>query len=173
MITDILQVLLWDCGLLKTANSYLWKLKYTIDAFVVEFDSASLTNWKHLIVGYCAITELQYVYCSYPTALSMVASGAVNVKPLVTHRFKLEESLQAFEVARTGAGGAIKVMIACSKWWRRVVFKTQAKSNLGYCEDYLDHIQQSFLRVLLMLLLFVRSTCWSWCLIYCCYTAGF
>jgi len=45
----------------------------------------------------------------------MVASGAVNVKPLVTHRFKLEETVKAFEVARTGAGGAIKVMIACSK----------------------------------------------------------
>jgi len=59
--------------------------------------------------------ETHCIYYSYPTALSMVASGAVNVKPLVTHRFKLEESLQAFEVARTGAGGAIKVMIACSK----------------------------------------------------------
>jgi len=45
----------------------------------------------------------------------MVASGAVNVKPLVTHHFKLEQSLEAFEVARTGAGGAIKVMIECSK----------------------------------------------------------
>ena len=39
----------------------------------------------------------------------------MNVKPLVTHRFKLEESLEAFEVARTGAGNAVKVMIACSK----------------------------------------------------------
>jgi len=53
--------------------------------------------------------------CSYPIALSMVASGAVNVKPLVTHRFKLEQTIEAFEVARTGAGGAIKVMIECSR----------------------------------------------------------
>jgi len=45
----------------------------------------------------------------------MVASGAVNVKPLVTHRFQLEQCLEAFETARTGTGGAIKVMIACSK----------------------------------------------------------
>jgi L-iditol 2-dehydrogenase len=52
---------------------------------------------------------------TYPTALAMVASGAVNVKPLVTHRFKLEETLEAFEIARTGAGGAIKVMIKCCK----------------------------------------------------------
>ena len=52
--------------------------------------------------------------CSYPVALAMIASGQVDVKPLVTHRFKLEESLEAFEVSRTGAGGAMKVMIDCA-----------------------------------------------------------
>lgn len=54
----------------------------------------------------------RYANC-YPLALDMIASGKVNVKPLITHRFKLEESVQAFETARTGAGGAIKVMISC------------------------------------------------------------
>lgn len=54
----------------------------------------------------------RYANC-YPLALDMIASGKVNVKPLITHRFKLEESIQAFETARTGAGGAIKVMISC------------------------------------------------------------
>ncbi|MPC76215.1 Sorbitol dehydrogenase [Portunus trituberculatus] len=43
----------------------------------------------------------------------MIASGKINVKPLITHRFKLEESIKAFETAATGAGGAIKVMISC------------------------------------------------------------
>ncbi|KAK3739023.1 hypothetical protein QZH41_010481 [Actinostola sp. cb2023] len=56
----------------------------------------------------------RYVNC-YPTALALVASGAVNVKPLVTHHFKLEDSLQAFETSRTGAGGAIKVIIHCEQ----------------------------------------------------------
>ena len=45
----------------------------------------------------------------------MIASGAVNVKPLVTHHFQLEKTLDAFETARTGAGGAIKVMIHCNE----------------------------------------------------------
>jgi len=54
----------------------------------------------------------RYANC-YPLALDMIASGRVNVKPLITHRFKLEETLKAFETARTGAGGAIKVMISC------------------------------------------------------------
>ncbi len=49
-----------------------------------------------------------YIY-SYPTALDMVASGKVNVKPLITHTYKLEETIQAFQRAKTGEGGAIKV----------------------------------------------------------------
>ena len=55
---------------------------------------------------------------SYPTALALVASGAVNVKPLITHHFKLEQSLEAFETSRTGAGGAIKVMIHCNEGYQ-------------------------------------------------------
>ena len=46
---------------------------------------------------------------SYPTALELVASGRVDVKPLITHTYKLEEMLQAFEKAKTGEGGTIKV----------------------------------------------------------------
>jgi L-iditol 2-dehydrogenase len=41
----------------------------------------------------------------------MVASGLINVKPLVTHRYSLLESQQAFEQAETGAQGAIKIAI--------------------------------------------------------------
>ncbi|BFY97849.1 hypothetical protein BsWGS_00889 [Bradybaena similaris] len=54
----------------------------------------------------------RYANC-YPTALAMVASGKVNVKPLVTHRFTLEESKKAFDAAKKGEG--IKVMIRCSR----------------------------------------------------------
>ena len=53
------------------------------------------------------------LFFSYPIALSLVASGAVNVKPLVTHKFKLEESMKAFETAERGEG--IKVIIQCTK----------------------------------------------------------
>jgi len=54
----------------------------------------------------------RYANC-YPAALALVATGKVNVKRLITHRYKLEETLKAFETARTGEGGAIKVMISC------------------------------------------------------------
>ncbi|XP_052752230.1 sorbitol dehydrogenase-like [Galleria mellonella] len=45
----------------------------------------------------------------YPIALSMLANGQVNVKPLVSHHFDIEQTLEAYEIARRGTG--IKVMI--------------------------------------------------------------
>ncbi|XP_030565913.1 sorbitol dehydrogenase-like [Drosophila novamexicana] len=51
-------------------------------------------------------------YCNdYSAALALVASGRVNVKRLVTHHFNITETAKAFETARLGTGGAIKVMI--------------------------------------------------------------
>ena len=67
------------------------------------------------MVGRTFFTSCAIVFFSYPTALSLVASGAVNVKPLVTHHFDLKESVDAFETSRTGSGGAIKVIIHCNK----------------------------------------------------------
>ncbi|KAI4889930.1 hypothetical protein NFI96_025508 [Prochilodus magdalenae] len=53
-------------------------------------------------------------YCNtWPMAIAMLASKGVNVKPLVTHRFPLEEAVQAFETTRQGLG--VKVMLKCDK----------------------------------------------------------
>jgi len=55
-------------------------------------------------------------FCNaYTEALAMVSAGIVDVKPLITHRFKLEQTLEAFETVRTAADGAIKVILHCSK----------------------------------------------------------
>ncbi|XP_072017829.1 sorbitol dehydrogenase-like isoform X2 [Amphiura filiformis] len=51
----------------------------------------------------------------YQLALEMIATGKVDAKPLITHHFPLEKTLDAFETSRTGAGGAIKVMIHCDQ----------------------------------------------------------
>ncbi|KAG5848787.1 sorbitol dehydrogenase isoform X2 [Anguilla anguilla] len=48
---------------------------------------------------------------TWPVAINMLASKQVNVKPLVTHRFPLEEAVQAFETTRQGLG--VKVMLKC------------------------------------------------------------
>jgi len=54
----------------------------------------------------------RYANC-YPAALSLIASGRIDVKPLITHRYNITEAVQAFEMAESGQ--AIKVMIQCGK----------------------------------------------------------
>ncbi|KAF8347887.1 chaperonin 10-like protein [Amanita rubescens] len=56
--------------------------------------------------------QFQYRYANqYPKAIRLVAGGLINLKPLVTHRFKLEEAVSAFHVAADPSQGAIKVQI--------------------------------------------------------------
>lgn len=50
---------------------------------------------------------------TYPAALELVASGKVQMKRLVTHRFKMQDATDAFETARERSSKAIKVIIDC------------------------------------------------------------
>lgn len=53
-------------------------------------------------------------YCNdYETALSMVASGRIDVTQLITHHFDIQETAEAFKTSRYGLDDAIKVMIHC------------------------------------------------------------
>ncbi|XP_022913174.1 sorbitol dehydrogenase [Onthophagus taurus] len=54
----------------------------------------------------------------YQTALDLVASGKVNVKPLVTHHFKIEETVDAFETAVKSLGNPVKIMIHANPEWK-------------------------------------------------------
>jgi len=56
--------------------------------------------------------KFQYRYANqYPKAIRLVEAGLINLKPLVTHRFPLEQAVAAFEVAHDISKGAIKVQI--------------------------------------------------------------
>nr|XP_033776044.1 sorbitol dehydrogenase isoform X3 [Geotrypetes seraphini] len=53
-------------------------------------------------------------YCNtWPMAIAMLASKRLNVAPLVTHRFPLEQALEAFETTKKGLG--VKVMLKCDE----------------------------------------------------------
>jgi threonine dehydrogenase-like Zn-dependent dehydrogenase len=47
----------------------------------------------------------------YERSLELVRSGRIDLAPMVTHRFSLDEIATAFETAASKAGGAIKVVV--------------------------------------------------------------
>ena len=52
----------------------------------------------------------RYVY-TYPAAINLLASGMVDLTPMITHRFPFEETHRGFQYAEEGTDGAVKVMI--------------------------------------------------------------
>jgi len=50
---------------------------------------------------------------SFPLAIYLVSTGKLDVRPLITHKYRLEDAVQAFETASSTTAGAIKVQIEC------------------------------------------------------------
>lgn len=55
--------------------------------------------------------SIRYSTGVYPTAIELVASGKVDVKRLITNRFKFSEAEQAFELVKKAQSDVIKVII--------------------------------------------------------------
>jgi L-iditol 2-dehydrogenase len=48
----------------------------------------------------------------------MVKNKKANVKALITHHFKMEDTVKAFQTARTGEGYPIKIIIHANPDWK-------------------------------------------------------
>ncbi|KAK4505890.1 hypothetical protein PRZ48_003855 [Zasmidium cellare] len=48
---------------------------------------------------------------TYPKAIMLVSEGLIDLKPLVTHRYSLEQAQEAFDAASTPAAKAVKVQL--------------------------------------------------------------
>ncbi|MDO8684898.1 MAG: alcohol dehydrogenase catalytic domain-containing protein [Armatimonadota bacterium] len=57
------------------------------------------------------MTSANFDYPEFTQGLEMLASGRVKVDDLITHRFPIEQGVEAFRVAESKEGGAIKVLI--------------------------------------------------------------
>ena len=56
--------------------------------------------------------QFQYRYCNtWPKAIRLYKSGVIDLSKLVTHRFKLEDAVEAFKTAADPKTGCIKVQI--------------------------------------------------------------
>jgi D-xylulose reductase len=47
----------------------------------------------------------------FPRCVGMLASGAIDVKPLITRKFEFKDSVQAFEIAASAPKGDVKMQI--------------------------------------------------------------
>ena len=64
----------------------------------------------------CVIRELNFVtsfrYCNiFEEAITLMAHGKVNLKPMLTHEFAFDDTLEAFNVSEHQKDRAVKVMI--------------------------------------------------------------
>lgn len=55
--------------------------------------------------------SIRYTTGCYPTAIDLISSGRIDVKRLVTNRFKFEEAEQAFELVKESRSDVLKVII--------------------------------------------------------------
>ncbi len=78
----------------------------------VDFDLRALTEKRFDIRASGAGIESVSPYWSpYGAAMNLILRGEVDTRPLLTHRFPLEEAPEAFEIARSGHDGSLKVSI--------------------------------------------------------------
>ncbi|GAW14067.1 hypothetical protein ANO14919_034590 [Xylariales sp. No.14919] len=73
---------------------------------VVSFPITAVCTQGLIIKG-----SIRYLTGCYPAAIDLISSGKIDVKKLITNRFKFEQSEEAFELVRQGRQDVFKVMI--------------------------------------------------------------
>lgn len=64
------------------------------------------------IKGLTVVGSIRYKPGSYPAAIDLISSGKIDVKRLITNRFKFEQAEEAFDLVKAGHQDVFKVMIA-------------------------------------------------------------
>jgi L-iditol 2-dehydrogenase len=99
-------------GVQSSILSAVYSMQFGGKVFIIGVGkNEQLFPFMHLSANEIDL-KFQYRYADqYPKAIRLVAGGLIDLKPLVTHRFKLEEAVEAFHVAADPTQGAIKVQI--------------------------------------------------------------
>lgn len=56
------------------------------------------------------VTVFKYSQC-YQRAINLIASGKVNVQPIITHHYDLSDAVEAFETAKNGRDKSGKMSV--------------------------------------------------------------
>ncbi|CAK7242609.1 MAG: L-arabinitol 4-dehydrogenase [Sporothrix thermara] len=102
-----------DCtGVESSIASAVWAVQFGGRVFVIGVGRSEIRMPFMRASVREVDLQFQYRYSNtWPRAIRLVQSGLVNLKPLVTHRFKLEDAVEAFRTSSDPSTGAIKVQI--------------------------------------------------------------
>jgi len=79
----------------------------------VSFDFMEL-HWKGARIITAGSTHLDYSACTFERSMRMVSCGLIKIKPLITHRFQLDNIGKAFKMLMDREESAVKVIIEIS-----------------------------------------------------------
>jgi L-iditol 2-dehydrogenase len=99
-------------GVESSIAAAIWSVKFGGKVFIIGVGKNEI-NIPFMRASVREVDiQLQYRYCNtWPRAIRLVESGVIDLSKLVTHRFKLEDALKAFETSADPKSGSIKVMI--------------------------------------------------------------
>ncbi|KAI2628011.1 GroES-like protein [Hypomontagnella submonticulosa] len=99
-------------GVESSVAAAVWAVKFGGKVFVIGVGKNEI-NFPFMRASTREVDlQFQYRYCNtWPRAIRLVENGVVDLTKLVTHRFKLEDAIEAFNTAADPKTGAIKVQI--------------------------------------------------------------
>ncbi|KAJ7281486.1 L-arabinitol 4-dehydrogenase [Mycena rebaudengoi] len=108
----LLKVALECTGFEGSVHAAIYSMQFGAKVLIIGVGkNEQAFPFMHLSANEIDVSFLYRYSNQYPKAIRLIAGGLINVKPLVTHRFALEDAISAFHVAADPAQGAIKVQI--------------------------------------------------------------
>ena len=99
-------------GIESSIATAIWSVKFGGKVFVVGVGKNEIQIPFMRVSTMEIDLQFQYRYCNtWPKAIRLLQSGVLDLGPLVTHRFSMNEAVKAFETAADPRTGAIKVQI--------------------------------------------------------------
>lgn len=103
-------------GVESSVASAIWSMKFGGKVFVIGVGKNEMKIPFMRLSTQEIDLQYQYRYSNtWPRAIRLVKNRVIDLRKLVTHRYKLEDAIKAFETAANPRTGAIKVQIMSSE----------------------------------------------------------
>ncbi|KAF2223902.1 chaperonin 10-like protein [Elsinoe ampelina] len=104
----------FECvGMASSVGACLWGTRRGGEVMVIGVGKDTMDGLPFMQASMAEI-DLKFInryHHSWPYAIRLMQSGCIDLKPLVTHKFKLEEAVKAIETASDRSQASIKVHI--------------------------------------------------------------